>query len=589
MLMTARVEGIDSMEAYFSGILQPTGCISERNEGAAISLILQRGGINDDIKAELASHAQQLSENVFSGYTRCPEGSIGSDGGTCSPDEGALLRWAEKRHIESRIEPKSFGGMRGAAATELLEAGASAVSVPEQCLIHEGTAAASDIGKALTALGIDGELLLILYSMIDRRDQDSDFAPFWQSMPKTLATGLSMTREDLEILEGTPAADAIRAAQQHVRGYFEAALPALSALTEAFPDDILPEYVSEEAFLWAAQLWYSYGMEVKFPDGQVRQCLVPVACLMNHSPWPHVIRYGQIDPGSRLLNFPVFRVCKSGEQCHLSYGPLPNLKLLLFYGFTLPHNPSDVVSISFELPDDANQHMRERLLLEHQLNLHTHYLGHGGLAPSLLAALRLAVGDSQYLNQVAQNTATAFQEGTPELEETVRVALRLADIAGMAQLRKLRHWLGAGQKLPTCPMMCIQALGLRSRRERGASVAVHVSTEANLGLMQSEEEFNEAVSQSKIVVVDWMAKWCRKCIYLKPKLQKLFQEEFPGVPLVFIDVNAVPGSLVTGNGIRKMPTIAVYKEGKKISEHVAQETGTGSFQKVREIVQLALL
>ncbi len=43
MLMTARVEGIDSMEAYFSGILQPTGCISERNEGAAISLILQRG------------------------------------------------------------------------------------------------------------------------------------------------------------------------------------------------------------------------------------------------------------------------------------------------------------------------------------------------------------------------------------------------------------------------------------------------------------------------------------------------------------------------------------------------------------------
>ena len=39
-------------------------------------------------------------------------------------------------------------------------------------------------------------------------------------------------------------------------------MPALSALTEAFPDDILPEHVSEEAFLWAAQLWYSYGMEV---------------------------------------------------------------------------------------------------------------------------------------------------------------------------------------------------------------------------------------------------------------------------------------------------------------------------------------
>ncbi len=40
-------------------------------------------------------------------------------------------------------------------------------------------------------------------------------------------------------------------------------MPALSALTQAFPDDILPEHVSEEAFLWASQLWYSYGMEVK--------------------------------------------------------------------------------------------------------------------------------------------------------------------------------------------------------------------------------------------------------------------------------------------------------------------------------------
>lgn len=50
---------------------------------------------------------------------------------------------------------------------------------------------------------------------------------------------------------------------QHVRGSFEAAMPALSALTEAFPDAILPEHVSEEAFLWAAQLWYSYGMEVR--------------------------------------------------------------------------------------------------------------------------------------------------------------------------------------------------------------------------------------------------------------------------------------------------------------------------------------
>lgn len=114
-------------------------------------------------------------------------------------------------------------------------------------------------------------------------------------------------------------------------------------------------------------------------------------------------------------------------------------------------------------------------------------------------------------------------------------------------------------------------------------------SEAAIGLLSSEEDFKEAVSRANVVVVDWMAKWCRKCIYLKPKLIKMFNEEFPQVPLVFVDVNAVPGNLVTSNGIRKMPTIAVYKDGKKVSEHVASETGTASFQKVREIVQLALL
>lgn len=33
----------------------------------------------------------------------------------------------------------------------------------------------------------------------------------------------------------------------------------------------------------------------------------------------------------------------------MSYGPLPNLKLLLFYGFALPANPSDTVLLDFEV------------------------------------------------------------------------------------------------------------------------------------------------------------------------------------------------------------------------------------------------
>ena len=59
--------------------------------------------------------------------------------------------------------------------------------------------------------------------------------------------------------------------------------------------------------------------------------------------------------------------------------------------------------------EDGDRQMREQLLLENQLNLHTHYLGHGSLSPALLAAVRLATGDCHYLSQVAKKRVTPFE------------------------------------------------------------------------------------------------------------------------------------------------------------------------------------
>ncbi|KAK9848663.1 hypothetical protein WJX84_005109 [Apatococcus fuscideae] len=79
----------------------------------------------------------------------------------------------------------------------------------------------------------------------------------------------------------------------------------------------------------------------------------------------------------------------------------------------------------------------------------------------------------------------------------------------------------------------------------------------------SEEEFTKQITENPVVVVDWMAKWCRKCIYLKPKLERMLRDEFPGVPLVFIEVNRVPGG----------SCLTVYQDGEKVPE--AYSSGTG--------------
>ena len=84
-------------------------------------------------------------------------------------------------------------------------------------------------------------------------------------------------------------------------------------------------------------------------DGVQRECLVPLASLMNHSPDAHIKQYGAVTAASACLELRVSRPCAAGEQLYLSYGPLPNLALLLFYGFALPDNPHEAVSLTLEV------------------------------------------------------------------------------------------------------------------------------------------------------------------------------------------------------------------------------------------------
>ncbi|XP_024191708.1 thioredoxin-like 3-2, chloroplastic isoform X2 [Rosa chinensis] len=81
----------------------------------------------------------------------------------------------------------------------------------------------------------------------------------------------------------------------------------------------------------------------------------------------------------------------------------------------------------------------------------------------------------------------------------------------------------------------------------------------------SEAQFDRVVAEAQQLqqsfVVVWMASWCRKCIYLKPKLEKLAAEYYPSV-----DVNSVPHKLVARAEVTKMPTIQLWKDGKKSAE-----------------------
>ncbi|XP_052199761.1 pumilio homolog 4-like isoform X3 [Diospyros lotus] len=98
------------------------------------------------------------------------------------------------------------------------------------------------------------------------------------------------------------------------------------------------------------------------------------------------------------------------------------------------------------------------------------------------------------------------------------------------------------------------------------SSPVSVELEPIRGESQFDRVVAEAQQLEEPVVIVWMASWCRKCIYLKPKLEKLAADYHPRILFYCVDVNNVPHKLVVHAGVMKMPTIQLWKDGKKQAE-----------------------
>lgn len=111
----------------------------------------------------------------------------------------------------------------------------------------------------------------------------------------------------------------------------------------------------------------------------------------------------------------------------------------------------------------------------------------------------------------------------------------------------------------------------------------------NLEAISGEEELDQILDQarqtSQPVIIDWMAKWCRKCIYLKPKLEKLAAEFYPKIKFYYVDVNEVSQALVQRGGILKMPTIQLWKNGEKQAEVIGGHQAWLVIDEVREMIQ----
>jgi thioredoxin 1 len=83
----------------------------------------------------------------------------------------------------------------------------------------------------------------------------------------------------------------------------------------------------------------------------------------------------------------------------------------------------------------------------------------------------------------------------------------------------------------------------------------------------SDSTFDQEVLKStEPVLVDFFAEWCGPCKAMAPALEQVAKEMQGKIKVVKLDVDQNPS--VTGKyGIRAMPTLIMFKNGKPAAQH----------------------
>ena len=91
-------------------------------------------------------------------------------------------------------------------------------------------------------------------------------------------------------------------------------------------------------------------------------------------------------------------------------------------------------------------------------------------------------------------------------------------------------------------------------------------------------KFSELINNNKPVLIDFHATWCGPCKMMAPMLEELKSKVGDKASIIKIDVDRNP-DLATKMGIRGVPTLMLYKNGKELWK------GSG----VRQVTELEAL
>lgn len=95
----------------------------------------------------------------------------------------------------------------------------------------------------------------------------------------------------------------------------------------------------------------------------------------------------------------------------------------------------------------------------------------------------------------------------------------------------------------------------------------------------NDENFDQYVSEG-LVLVDVKAEWCGPCKQIAPIVDMISGEYVGRLKVGVVDADKAPAT-VEKLGVRSIPTLIVYKDGKKVST----STGLAAKNKIVELFE----
>lgn len=118
---------------------------------------------------------------------------------------------------------------------------------------------------------------------------------------------------------------------------------------------------------------------------------------------------------------------------------------------------------------------------------------------------------------------------------------------------------------PACGTKNRLAYGSLKRAVRCAQCKEHLSAPAEPIEVHSSADFDRLVAQSTLpVVVDYWAPWCGPCHMVAPELKKVAARQAGKAVVVKVNTDEL-SDLGERFGIRSIPTLAVFANGREVS------------------------